>query len=179
MPAAFSGRGNTGKRAAGIAAPVRFTTERTCLSGVWSDRQLPRLKTSLDTAEGLWRRVRAALAPGSIQCGIVPERFAFENICRPVPVFRLTGFTSPPELDAAIDLRRHQRRRGAAPLPSARRTLRIRRAEMSLALPDSAEHFFNRACPRADALRLHGGCEGAPSRAGTRRQTRLTSDLIP
>ena len=143
MPAAFSGRGNTGKRAAGIAAPVRFTTERTCLSGVWSDRQLPRLKTSLDNAEGLWRRVRAALAPGSIQCGIVPERFAFENICRPLPVFRLTGFTSPPELDAAIDLRRHQRRRGAAPLPSARRTLRIRRAEMSLALPDSAEHSMS------------------------------------
>jgi len=39
-----------------------------------------------------------------------PERFALENICRPDPVFRLAGFTPPPELYAASELRLFRRR---------------------------------------------------------------------
>ena len=38
------------------------------------------------------------------------ERFVFENICRPAPVFRPAGFTPPPSLCTASELRRHRRR---------------------------------------------------------------------
>ncbi len=58
--------------------------------------------------------------PGVSNVVVVIERFAFETICRQVPVFRLAGLTPPPEFLAV----------------SAKR-LRIRRAEMNFALPGS------------------------------------------
>ena len=70
-----------------------------------------------------FRKPRQSLVCANLAANLPLERFALENICRPVPVFRLAGV--------------------AAPLAVSAQRLRIRRAEMSLTLLDSAAHFMS------------------------------------
>ena len=59
------------------------------------------------------------------------ERFAFENIRRPAPVFRPAGFIPPPELDASGELRRLRRRGLRGEVPPCPTPQGISRAERS------------------------------------------------
>ena len=54
-----------------------------------------------------FRKPRQSLVCANLAANLPLERFALENICRPDPVFWLAGFTPPPSLCAASELRRH------------------------------------------------------------------------
>ena len=76
------------------------------------------------------------------------ECAAFEHICRPASVFRPAGLTSPPEPDAAGELRRH----------------RTRRAEMSSAPPDSGSILKTKMpCDPASHVSNHKGISDEPT----------------
>ena len=69
-----------------------------------------------------FRKPRQSLVCANLAANLPLERFALENICRPDPVFWLAGFTPPPSLCAASELRRHRRRGGVAASVSLRLT---------------------------------------------------------
>ena len=84
-------------------------------------RQLVHLMEKVNFSSSHLREVLLHKTAGNALISVSCERAASENICRPDPVFRPAGFTPPPEPDAASQ----------------------RRAEMSLALLDSAEHSLS------------------------------------